>query len=213
MDKRGLIRSDNRRDHYNPTGFKGVRKMDSGRFEARYQTYEKGKHTFQYLGTYETLLEAAQTYARKWRKERGLQTEEDEAADELELKGRWGPEEADEDGLIRNRSNPTGYKGVVARGGRFEARYQSVQYGNDHLGTFDTAVEAARAYAKRSAFIKSLKTVDDKEEDDDEEEGLIVLTPSCDGGRRLSAQARSEITLRLLRRGEDGDAGLQCARR
>ena len=60
---------------------------------------------------------------------------------------------------------------VVARGGRFEARYQSVQYGNDHLGTFDTAVEAARAYAKRSAFIKSLKTVDDKEEDDDEEEG------------------------------------------
>ena len=72
VDKRGLIRSDNRRDHYNPTGFKGVRKMDSGRFEARYQTYEKGKHTFQYLGTYETLLEAAQTYARKWRKERGF---------------------------------------------------------------------------------------------------------------------------------------------
>ena len=50
--------------------------------------------------------------------------------------------------------------------GRFQATYKSVQYGDANLGTFDTAVEAARAYAKRLA--------EDAEREEEGDESLVT---------------------------------------
>ena len=58
--------------------------------------------------------------------------------------------------LHLSATNPTGYKGVyVKRGtGRFEAKVCS--YGQlHHIGNFDTALEAAEAYARHVRLLES----------------------------------------------------------
>ena len=62
-------------------------------------------------------------------------------------------------------SSSTGYKGVERRGDRFVARVW-LGTGHQHIGWYDTAVEAAEGYAKQVG--------PPEEEDDDEEEEEAV---------------------------------------
>ena len=68
------------------------------------------------------------------------------------------PEVTEVDGLQLHLSNtnPTGYKNVFeTRGGRFEAKKAHAGGNQTYLGTFDTAVEAAIAYAR---YVQSLES-------------------------------------------------------
>lgn len=117
-------------------------KTKGGRFEAKAGT-SNGKST--YLGTYGTALEAAVAYALHVQSLEAPESAQPAALDEC-------------DGLQLHLSatNPTGYKGVyVKRGtGRFEAKVCS--HGQlHHIGNFDTALQAAEAYARHVQSLES----------------------------------------------------------
>ncbi|EOD03821.1 hypothetical protein EMIHUDRAFT_372674 [Emiliania huxleyi CCMP1516] len=107
------------------TRYRGVKGLQSGRFQAEYRV--GGRKVC--LGTFDTAVEAAVAYARAVGEE-GAPAEEAEGLR-----------------LHLSSSNVTGYRGVHEHEGRFQA--QRVADGRQvHLGTFDTAVEAAVAYAR-----------------------------------------------------------------
>ena len=115
------------------TGYRGVKTTTSGKFEARYGN--KSEH----LGTFDTAVEAAVAYARY--------------AATGELPPQPPPqvevEVTEVDGLQLHLSaaNPTGYRGLRMKpSGKFEANHGSSQ--ERYIGLFDTAVEAAVAYAR-----------------------------------------------------------------
>ena len=122
------------------TGYKGVARRHSGRFEARRQTNGKDFH----LGLFDTAVEAAVAYARAVGVAPAVAVAKERAALSL-------LEEAEAEGLqlhLSSKNTSTGYKGVARHhSGRFEAR-RSANGRNLHLGLFDTAVEAAVAYAQ-----------------------------------------------------------------
>jgi hypothetical protein len=53
--------------------------------------------------------------------------------------------------LVRDASLASGYRGVTANGSRFKAHFQS-----KYLGTFESAEEAARAYARAAEDHKAI---------------------------------------------------------
>ena len=133
-------------------GYLGVSPVSgSGRFQA--QLRDNGKQV--YIGTYDTAVEAAAAYARTLKSLEMLGVVS--AAGSMQLPAQ--PAALDEcDGLQLHLSatNPTGYKGVyVKRGtGRFEAKVCS--HGQlHHIGNFDTALEAAEAYARHVQSLES----------------------------------------------------------
>ncbi|EOD21073.1 hypothetical protein EMIHUDRAFT_101766 [Emiliania huxleyi CCMP1516] len=105
------------------TGYKGVYEQ-SGRFQAKHRVDGRLAH----LGTFDTAVEAAVAYAR--------------------AVGEYQPPtvaaaEAEGLQLHLSSSNATGYKGVFKDGARFKAQHRV-----DGRMVFDTAVEAAVAYAR-----------------------------------------------------------------
>ncbi|EOD22356.1 hypothetical protein EMIHUDRAFT_116813 [Emiliania huxleyi CCMP1516] len=110
------------------TGYKGVYRQASGRFEAQHSV---GKKRMVSLGNFDTAVEAAVAYAR--------------------AVGEYQPPivAAEAEGLrLHLSSNSTGYKGVTNQpSGRFEAQYRAGGR-TVYIGCFDTAVEAAAAYAR-----------------------------------------------------------------
>ena len=111
----------------NRTGYTGVRSRN-GRFQAEHE--QNGRKV--YLGSFDTAVQAAVAYAR----EVG------------EYQSPAVPREAEGTRLYLSSSNRTGYRGVrKTDSGRFQA--DTWQNGRKvYLGTFDTAVEAAVAYAR-----------------------------------------------------------------
>ena len=114
----------------NPTGYLGIQR-EGPRFKA--------VHSGNHIGVYDTPLEAAVAFAR--RHAELSPADEQEGNEEVVADGEVV---AEYDGvpLHLSASSPTGYMGVNRIGARFRARYHNV-----HIGTFDTAVKAAVAYA------------------------------------------------------------------
>ena len=108
----------------NSTGYKGVYEQ-SGRFQAKHRV---GGRLVD-IGYFGTAVEAAVAYAR--------------AVGEA-------PAEASAEGLRLHlsSSSSTGYKCVYLQDGRFIARQYKPEQMESYLGSFDTAVEAAVAYAR-----------------------------------------------------------------
>ena len=132
----------------NPTGYLGLQVVDGARFRARYGQ----KH----IGTYGTAVEAAVAYAKAVAAAENGDVEGEgappsaAAADE-EAEGGEGaaeerPERAEGFDLETSSRNSTGYRGVFLSHGKFEARHKS-----KYIGHFETAVQAAVAYAKAKA--------------------------------------------------------------
>ncbi|EOD36411.1 hypothetical protein EMIHUDRAFT_110258 [Emiliania huxleyi CCMP1516] len=125
------------------TGYKGVSKFNSGGFEAYYFAGRKVR-----LGVYDTVLEAAEAYAR-YVNENGVEEEapppppptEEEVLAAAAAEGLQ---------LHRKDGNMTGYKGVSPLDGAFEA-YFNVRGRKIRLGRFPTAAAAAVAYARHVA--------------------------------------------------------------
>ncbi|EOD17984.1 hypothetical protein EMIHUDRAFT_195991 [Emiliania huxleyi CCMP1516] len=117
----------------NSTGYRGVWRQASGRFQAKCSV--DGREVG--LGTFDTAVEAAVAYAR--------------AAGEYQPPAQPPPTVATEAEGLRlhlSSSNSTGYKGVYElASGRFKAEHK-VDGRTVYLGTYDTAVEAAVAYAR-----------------------------------------------------------------
>ena len=112
----------------NATGYKGVQEQSSGRFVAQHKVGGR----MVYIGIFDTAVEAAVAYAR--------------------AVGEYQPPAvaAEAEGLRLHLSsnNVTGYKSVFKLdSGRFQAQHR-VDGKKVFLGTFDTAVEAAVAYAR-----------------------------------------------------------------
>jgi len=152
------------------TGFAKVYQHgDSGRFEA--QRSVDGKT--QSLGYFGSALEAAVAYAVAYaaaeaeaeegegeEEEEGVEGEEEEGEEEEEEEaveeaaataaaaaGETPVAEAEGLQLHLSSSSATGYKGVCHSGDGFRAGHR-VGGISKHIGTFDTAVEAAVAYAR-----------------------------------------------------------------
>jgi len=113
--------------------FKGVRKTKSGRFEAR--TKIDGKD--QQLGTFDTPKEAAQAYDRA-AIQAGRPTSKLNFLDQVPKNYKPKKKKLSSDNTI-------GYRGVVKTGNRFRAQI-TIGGKTQHIGTFDTAKEAAIAY-------------------------------------------------------------------
>ena len=167
-DEAGLYRS-----KQNPSGYRGISQVPSGRYKAQHSLF--GKLTS--LGTFDTAVEAAVAYAKHMKSLGGTVEEDDEKQDEA--------------GLYRSNQNPSGYRGIYqVPSGRYKAQH-SLFGKKTSLGTFETAVEAAVAYAKH---MKSLgATVDeddgeDEEEDEEDEEDDDELSELEEVGRRPAPQ-------------------------
>ncbi|EOD31694.1 hypothetical protein EMIHUDRAFT_468124 [Emiliania huxleyi CCMP1516] len=147
------------------TGYRGVYKVAPGRFVARH----KAEGRLAFIGSFDTAVEAAVAYARAQAgraggSERttteagaaeGTEAEGVEEAEEAEAEGSAGatsspPSEAEGLRLHLSSSGRTGYRGVHEHFGRFRAKH-SVDGRRVSLGYFDTAVEAAVAYARAQA--------------------------------------------------------------
>ena len=132
----------------NPTGYLGLQVVDGARFRARYGQ----KH----IGTYGTAVEAAVAYAKavaaaengdeegEGERPSSSATGEEEEGGEGAAEER--PERAEGFDLETSSRNSTGYRGVFLSHGKFEARHKS-----KYIGHFETAVQAAVAYAKAKA--------------------------------------------------------------
>jgi len=141
------------------TGYKGVSKGErgnSGRFRA--QTYTGGETC--HLGFFDTAVEAAVAYAR--------------------AVGEYQPQppptvatEAEGLKLHLSDKSATGYKGVrEMESGRFYATRKDGGQ-DEYLGSFDSAVEAAVAYARAvgQAKLEAGEEEEEQEEGDEEEGG------------------------------------------
>ena len=125
----------------NATGFRGV-KRNGRRFAAQISNGSGGNT---YLGTFDTAEEAALAFARA--KAAAAPEEVD-----LEAAAAEAVRQAAAEGLTLERSdNATGFRGVYSNVAswqrRFVARIRD-DNGKTHLGTFDTAEEAALAFAR-----------------------------------------------------------------
>ena len=139
------------------TGYKGVgfQHKEGGKSKPSYQAALGGT----YIGSYSTAVEAAVAYARaeaekqgeQQGEEQGEQQGEDEDEEEDEEQGDGEVPLVQEGGgwqLHLSSNSMTGYKGVTKAtcGPRFHGKF-----GATHLGNFDTAVEAAVAFARAAA--------------------------------------------------------------
>ena len=130
------------------TGYAGVSKLATGRFRA--QHYVGGKQVR--LGHFGTAVQAAVAYARAVGHARGLGGQVSDpamaaqTAADAERAGEVVPEA---EGLrLHLSSNGTGYKGVSRQ---YDRKFQATWIFDGtpkYLGSFDTAVEAAVAYAR-----------------------------------------------------------------
>ena len=135
------------------SGYKGVSRTDSGRFRAEL-TMRTGKQRKTLgLGRFDTAVEAAVAYAR------AAASSESSASSEPFALGE-GPAlcpahladvvlEAEGWHLHLSSKSSTGYKGVYHCKGRFKAEVRDRdQRGMHRIGLFDSAVEAAIAFAR-----------------------------------------------------------------
>ena len=140
----------------NRSGYLGVRALSSGRFVAQHNRH--GNHTS--LGTFESAVEAAVAYAKHVQSfglEEGL--EEEDNRERVTEADKFGERVTEVDGLrlhlaeerqSNGRKSRSGYVGVrEVSGGRFQAE-QWLHGKHRPLGTFNTAVEAAVAYARNA---------------------------------------------------------------
>ena len=164
------------------TGYLGVRQRLNGRFQAEAKNHE-------YIGVFDTAVEAAVAYARH-------------------LSAEFAQDEAKDGGLVTEangmtlklsgKSN-TGYTGVRALAGaegRFEARIWS-DGKHEYLGLFNTAVEAAVAYARHLQVNEHMEeAAGEKEEEQEEEEGAELVREA--EGVRLHMATRKDSTTGYL---------------
>ena len=179
------------------SGYKGVTMAGkSGRCYARLQG--------EYLGHFTSAVEAAVAVARHF----GQAEEKEEVGEVGDSSDEDGDDEDDADdevveeaGAVHPVRNVTGYKGVRITGSKFEAVWQSGGK-TTYLGSFETAVEAAVAYARRRRG-QGRREDDDGNEVVKEAEGLGFTF-----ARSAGLQARSPDSGRSLRSDASG-AGQQ----
>jgi hypothetical protein len=125
-----LIRSDKGK-----TGYKGVR-ASHGRYRAQCDT---PPCDYNYLGRFDTLEDAAQSYLQHYQKKHPEELKQERAPRPVLLP-------VQEHLLIRSDRNSTGYKGVSPTKGRYRATCDTSPCHHNHLGTFDTLEDAAQLY-------------------------------------------------------------------
>ena len=180
------------------TGFKGV--MRNGRaFAARISDCYSVQ---QYLGTFDTPEEAALAYARAREYYWGVCKAGRPTREELPIEERVATQltaaavrQAAAEGLpLEGSGNATGFRGVHHHGRRFAAQISDGSRGQKQLGTFDTAEEAALAYARaRAAYAAGPAQV-------------RVQMPSKVGSKRSLAEIDVQETL-VERRERSGASG------
>ena len=156
-----------------------------------------------YLGVFPTAVKAAVAVAKaKLQSSSGGPSSAVQVGPVPTAPPRRAPLVAEAEGLrlhVSSRSNnTTGYTGVVKHGSRFKA--QDRRDGKAvSLGTFDTAVEAAVAYARavgqapaQGSAAAGSEALDSDEGEGEDEEGearcLWVACDRCDRWRRLPAE-------------------------
>ena len=205
-----LAEQGRRTKHMSPTGYLGVGKVSSGRFSAQHQ--RDGKKTC--LGTFDTAVEAAVAYA-KHVKSLGATLEEDEEEVEMIEAEKVGMETSSTNGEVAeaaglrlhlSEKNPTGYRGVRSSGGRFVAQH-TLDGKYTYLGVFDTAVEAAVAYAKHRQLHGELVTnmSDEKMHEEIEVEMEVESDDDRDGYEHGERVTEAEgLRLHLAEEGRHG---------
>jgi len=142
------------------TGYKGVC-LQKGRFRA--SCTRDGRSLF--LGYFDSAVEAAVAYALAVGEAAAEEGDEEEGG-EGEQESEGPVTEAEGLRLHLSSRSSSGYKGVrqATNSDRFEARYTNsgTRSTNRYLGNFDSAVEAAVAYAR---------AIGEAEDDDEEDEG------------------------------------------
>jgi len=193
------------------TGYLGVfRREDCGRlkFVAMVSLHDGHRMRLTYLGVFPTAVKAAVAVAKaKLQSSSGGPSSAVQVGPVPTAPPRRAPLVAEAEGLrlhVSSRSNnTTGYTGVVKHGSRFKA--QDRRDGKAvSLGTFDTAVEAAVAYARAvgQAPAQGSAAASSEALDSDEGEGEVVAVGSGDGGAALGGlaalQARAAETLHRM---------------
>jgi hypothetical protein len=174
--QRQLIRSDRTK-----TGYKGV-VANFGRYKAKCTTPPcSNNRVTSRLGTFDTPEDAAQAYLQHYQKKHPEELEKERAP-------RAVLPEVQEHLLVRSGKNKTGYKGVHANKGRYNASCTRSPCHTTYLGTFVTPEDAARAYLQHqkqehehAAELKNVKPLAEEEE----EEGHAVST---DKGKKRKQQ-------------------------
>ena len=135
----------------NSTGYKYVYRAGRGkRFVLRLS-----ERPYVVLGYFDTAVEAAVAYAR-YVESGGMEVDAEDVKvddDGVDCGGEDVVEEAEGLRLHLSSNNGTGYKGVTNIRGRFQAKVQGA-HAKD-LGYYDTAVEAAVAYARHMQSIEA----------------------------------------------------------
>ncbi|EOD23504.1 hypothetical protein EMIHUDRAFT_123683, partial [Emiliania huxleyi CCMP1516] len=199
-------------DGKSSTGYLGVfRREDCGRlkFVAQVSLHDGHRMRLTYLGVFPTAVKAAVAVAKaKLRSSSGGPSAAVQVGLVPTAPPRRAPLAAEAEGLrlhLSSRSNNTGYKGVYKDGSRFKARDRvdgrrgRVDGKTVSLGTFDTAVEAAVAYAwgvgqapVQGSAAAGSEALDSDEGEGEGEEGearcLWVACDRCDRWRRLPAE-------------------------
>ena len=185
------------------TGYLGVLEASPGRFLAQYKQER--------LGIYDDVLDAAVAYARHVQKA----VEEAEAAERAAAaeKGIAAEAEGLRLHIDMKGSNSTGYLGVSTeqRGGKYLARYA-----NKNLGVYDTALEAAVAYARgRKEEEDAARALLEGEEDDDGPKGEAELAAErlvAETGLKLFLSAQSSTGYLGVTRSSASKGGQYWAR-
>ena len=160
------------------TGYVGVLGIGGGKYEARCPLYGEEKSS-EYLGRYDTALQAAVAVA-KYRYQQQEEQAEEEDEDDEEQREEQGEPVAFAEGLqlhIAKKASSTGYKGVY-RSRKDTEKFMafSTSGASKYLGTFDTALDGAIAYARHmQAHLGGGDAHDDELEADDsgrDEQGL-----------------------------------------
>jgi hypothetical protein len=126
--------------------------QSSGRFHAQCTRAGECRHV--YLGCFDTAVEAAVAYARHvqtigYKAPHGEAARGVAAEEEAEEQPGEGVREAEGLKLLLSSTSRSGYRGVYSTGTRFYAQF-GFHGGSNYinLGTFDSSVEAAVAYAR-----------------------------------------------------------------